>query len=164
MYPAKVLLLLGFWSSAAAAVTLPLLSSAAPTAYEILQSYNFPIGLLPKGATSYSLDPTTGNFSVNFDGDCSFSIQNSYQLRYHRTISGRISSNKLRDLRGISVKVLLFWVSIVEVDRIGANLEFSVGIAGADFPVDNFDESPQCGCGMNCGKEETARVRLRGSF
>lgn len=59
---------------------------------------------------------------------------------------------------------MLFWVNIVEVDRIGDNLEFSVGIAGADFPVDNFDECPQCGCGMNCGKEEAAGVRLRGSF
>uniref|UniRef100_A0A0E0JJ71 Uncharacterized protein n=1 Tax=Oryza punctata TaxID=4537 RepID=A0A0E0JJ71_ORYPU len=38
----------------------------------------------------------------------------------------------------------------VEVTRCTDHLEFSVGIASTDFTVDNFLESPQCGCGFDC--------------
>ncbi|KAJ4727704.1 DUF538 family protein [Melia azedarach] len=67
------------------------------TAYEVLQEYDFPVGLLPKGVTGYELD-----------------------------------------------------ISTVKVIRDDDELEFSVGIASADFAVSNFDESPTCGCGFDC--------------
>ncbi|XP_020589591.1 uncharacterized protein LOC110030935 [Phalaenopsis equestris] len=119
------------------------------SAYDVLRSYNFPIGLLPKGALGYDLNPTTGKFSAYFNGTCSFSIE-SYQIRYQSTITGTISTNHLSNLHGISVKVLLFWLNIVEVIRDDEELEFSVGIASADFPIENFYVNPQCGCGLNC--------------
>jgi hypothetical protein len=43
------------------------------------------------------------------------------------------------------VKELILWLSIAEVIRDVDELEFSVGIASADFPVRNFDECPACG-------------------
>uniref|UniRef100_A0A0D9WFM9 Peptidase A1 domain-containing protein n=1 Tax=Leersia perrieri TaxID=77586 RepID=A0A0D9WFM9_9ORYZ len=147
---------------------LPLLAVAAaaaaaagepnkPTAYEILESYDFPVGILPKGVTSYTLDESTGDFTVKLDtgsssssATCDFAIQGSYSLRYDATITGRISADRLTALRGVSVKVLFFWLSIVEVTRRGDQLEFSVGILSADFGVENFLESPQCGCGFDC--------------
>jgi hypothetical protein len=53
------------------------------------------------------------------------------------------------------------WVDIVEVLRNGDDLEFSVGIAGAGFPIDNFEECPQCGCGLNCSgaKRKVSKIR-----
>ncbi|XP_074279004.1 uncharacterized protein At5g01610-like [Silene latifolia] len=120
------------------------------TPYDALQTFNFPQGLLPKGSLGYDLDDETGNFKAYFNGSCSFSLEGSYQLRYRPTISGIISKNKLTDLSGVSVKVMFVWLNIVEIKRKEDNLEFSVGIMSADFPVDNFDECPQCGCGMNC--------------
>ncbi|KAH0470167.1 hypothetical protein IEQ34_001725 [Dendrobium chrysotoxum] len=42
------------------------------------------------------------------------------------------------------------WININEVIRTENDLEFSVGIASADFPIDNFYVCPQCGCGLNC--------------
>lgn len=48
------------------------------------------------------------------------------------------------------MKLFFLWVDIVEVSRSGDTLDFSVGIAGAGFPIDNFEVSPQCGCGLNC--------------
>ncbi|KAF9669896.1 hypothetical protein SADUNF_Sadunf13G0012200 [Salix dunnii] len=108
-----------------------------PTAYEILGDYNLPKGLLPKGVVGYSLDTTTG----------------SYQLRYKSTIKGYISKGRLSRLEGVSVKLFFIWVDIIDVTRNGDDLEFSVGIAGADFSVDNFEVCPQCGCGLNCDGE-----------
>ncbi|KAL8089347.1 hypothetical protein AgCh_038966 [Apium graveolens] len=130
-------------------ITLPLLSISTPSVYDVLQQYNFPVGLLPGGITRYELDTNTGKFKVYLDGTCEFNVQD-YTLKYKSTISGTISNNELKDLSGISVKVLLFWLNIGEVSRDGDTLEFSVGIVSADFEVDNFVESPQCGCGFDC--------------
>ncbi|KAF0927604.1 hypothetical protein E2562_034573 [Oryza meyeriana var. granulata] len=152
-------------------------ASAKPTAYEVLESYDFPVGILPIGVTSYTLDASTGDFTatLNTTSTCDFAIQGSYSLRYQPTITGRIATDHLTDLRGVAVKVLLFWLNIVEVTRRGDQLEFSVGILSADFGVDNFFESPQCGCGFDCDDDGgdglssslsplESNLRLRGAF
>ncbi|CAO2839746.1 unnamed protein product [Amaranthus hypochondriacus] len=118
--------------------------------YEALQSFNFPIGILPKGALGYELDEKTGSFKAFLNGSCSFSLEGSYQLKYKSTINGNISKNKLTNLSGVSVKVFLLWLNIVEVRRKGDQLQFSVGIASANFDVHDFYECPQCGCGLRC--------------
>lgn len=139
------------------------LTTTKRSVHEVLKDYNFPVGLLPKDVVGYDLDPSTGNFSAYFDGSCSFSLEGSYQLKYKPTIKGYISKGKLATLEGVSVKLLFLWVDIVEVQRNGDNIGFSVGIAGADFPVDNFEECPQCGCGLNCGDGQIKEVRTNPS-
>ncbi|KAL4603534.1 hypothetical protein ACB092_10G130100 [Castanea dentata] len=119
------------------------------TAYEVLEEYDFPVGLLPKGVLGYELDSSTGKFSAYLNGTCTFTID-SYELKYKSTITGIIAKDKLSSLSGITVKVLFFWLSIVKVTREDDELAFSVGIASADFPVSNFTESPTCGCGFDC--------------
>ncbi|KMT06034.1 hypothetical protein BVRB_7g163630 [Beta vulgaris subsp. vulgaris] len=120
------------------------------SAYDALQTFNFPMGILPKGALGYDLNERNGNFKAFLNGSCSFSLEGSYQLKYKSTISGVISKNKLTNLSGVTVKVFFLWLNIVEVRRVGDELEFSVGIASANFPIDNFYECPQCGCGLDC--------------
>lgn len=117
--------------------------------YEILKQYDFPVGILPQGATSYELNKHTGKFTVYFDGTCIFPIK-SYDLKYKSTIKGFIFKGKLSKLKGITVKVELLWLKIVEVTRHSDYLQFSVGIASAQFGIDNFLEIPQCGCGFDC--------------
>lgn len=130
------------------------------TAYDIIGDYDFPVGILPKGITGYELDTSTGKFSAFWNGTCSFALEGSYRLRYQSTIHGFISRGRLTNLQGVSVKLWFLWVDIVEVSRNGDDLDFSVGIAGAGFPVDNFEISPQCGCGMNCGdNKKIHRIR-----
>ncbi|XP_022727814.1 uncharacterized protein At5g01610-like [Durio zibethinus] len=147
------------------ATSFPLnITDNASSAYEILQEYNFPAGLLPKGVVKYDLDESTGRFHAYFTGSCSFSLEGSYQLKYKSTISGIISNNRLKDLSGISVKVLFLWLNIVEVIRDGDELEFSVGIASASFPIDNFYECPQCGCGLDCVNSKVSKFRVKSSF
>ena len=48
------------------------------------------------------------------------------------------------------MKVFFLWLNIVEVVKSGDDLEFSVGIASANFPLDNFEVCPQCVCGLDC--------------
>ncbi|KAL6954925.1 hypothetical protein U1Q18_045539 [Sarracenia purpurea var. burkii] len=121
-----------------------------PSVYEVLRQFDFPIGILPKGATGYELNNATGDFKAYLSGTCSFSLEGSYDLKYKSTIKGKISKDNLIKLEGVSVKILIFWLDIVEVRRRGDELQFSVGIASANFPIDNFGECPQCGCGLNC--------------
>ncbi|XVF31399.1 hypothetical protein REPUB_Repub16aG0142700 [Reevesia pubescens] len=130
-----------------------------PSVYEVLKDFNFPIGLLPKGVLDYDLDSSSGKFLAFLNGSCSFSLEGSYQLKYKNTIKGYISKGKLSSLEGVSVKLLFMWVNIVEVSRRGDDLEFSVGIAGAGFPIDNFEECPQCGCGVNCNDQQVRKIR-----
>ncbi|XP_026451513.1 uncharacterized protein LOC113351796 [Papaver somniferum] len=119
------------------------------SAHEILQGYDFPVGLLPVGVTGYELDKSSGKFAVHFGaGDCSFPLS-GYQLKYKSTITGVISKGKLINLSGISVRVLFVWANIIEVLK-RDQLQFSIGIASAYFPIDSFYDSPKCGCGLNC--------------
>lgn len=134
----------------------------APSVYDVLQSYGFPAGLLPQSVTSYQLDPSTGKFSVSLEGSCSFSVS-GYDLKYQSTITGTIAPNRITDLSGIQVKILFFWINIIEVTSNGDQLELSVGIASANFPVDNFLECPQCGCGFDCvnsGRRKSGGIGL----
>ncbi|PIN08759.1 hypothetical protein CDL12_18656 [Handroanthus impetiginosus] len=128
---------------------LPAATGDKPTVYEVLQSYDFPVGLLPQGVTDYELNRSTGAFTVYLNKTCSFTI-NGYNLRYKTKVTGTISTDKINNLKGIQVKVLLFWVNIIEVTRDDDEIDFSVGIASASFAVDIFYESPQCGCGFDC--------------
>ncbi|XP_076912872.1 uncharacterized protein At5g01610-like [Bidens hawaiensis] len=129
--------------------SLPIISSL--TAYEALESYGFPAGLLPVGVTGYTLDEESGKFEVYLPDTCSYTVQ-GYNLKYKSTISGVISQDKISSLKGISVKVLFFWLDIVEVSRDGDELYLSVGILSAGFDISGFVESPQCGCGFDCNE------------
>ncbi|KAL9228210.1 hypothetical protein vseg_003815 [Gypsophila vaccaria] len=124
-------------------------ATEALTAYDILESYDFPVGLIPKGATGYEFNPKTGEFRLFLPKTCKFHID-SYELQYKKTISGILTKDRLYKLKGVSVKVLLLWLNIVEVRKEDDELQFSVGIASANFPLLGFEESPQCGCGFNC--------------
>ncbi|KAI3928018.1 hypothetical protein MKW98_023619 [Papaver atlanticum] len=120
------------------------------SAYEVIQGYGFPAGLLPVGVKAYELDNNSGKFALHLgEGACSFPIF-GYEIKYEPTFTGIISNGKLTNLNGISVKVLSFyWVSIFEVLK-RDELQFSVGIVSVNFPIDNFYDSPNCGCGLNC--------------
>ncbi|ESQ37897.1 hypothetical protein EUTSA_v10029020mg [Eutrema salsugineum] len=136
----------------------------SPTAYSLLQSYNFPVGILPKGVVAYDLDTSTGKFHAYFNDSCSFSLVGSYKLNYKSTISGYISENKLTQLSGVKVKVLFLWLNIVEVTRNGDKMEFSVGITSADFAIQEFLESPQCGCGFECKDSKSEMFERNSPF
>ncbi|KAK2649504.1 hypothetical protein Ddye_016993 [Dipteronia dyeriana] len=157
----SLILLLFLHQSASATSSVTANSDGIKSAYEILQKFNFPVGLLPKGIIKYDYDESTGQFHAYWKDTCSFSLEGSYQLKYKSVISGYISDNRLTSLTGVSVKVLFLWLNIVEVVRHGDDIDFSVGIASASFPIDNFYECPQCGCGLDCVTGQVSKLRAK---
>jgi len=116
----------------------------AETAYQVLEEYGFPIGLLPSNVENYTLDSSDGSFEVYLSSSCSYKID-SYKLTYKEKITGEISTDTLKDIDGVSVKVWIFSFSISKVIRKGTQLKFYVGSISKSFPVSNFDECHDCG-------------------
>ncbi|RLM58797.1 uncharacterized protein C2845_PM18G03660 [Panicum miliaceum] len=113
-----------------------------PTAYDMLERYNFTEGILPEGVTGYVLRPD-GSFEVYLRMDCSFRA-GSMHIRYSSRVAGSIQPMSITGVEGVKVKVLLAWVGVTEVDRDGDQLRFSAGPVSKSFPVDTFAHSPQC--------------------
>ncbi|XP_073013551.1 uncharacterized protein [Typha latifolia] len=131
--------------------------SDSPTAYQMLERFNFPRGILPEGVRSYQLRQD-GSFEVYLSSDCEFEVSGKYLLRYKRKIAGKVQSGSLEELNGVSVKVLFLWIGIDKVQRNGDELSFYVGPLSASFPTDNFDECPECRCGFDCAAADTSLV------
>jgi len=130
--------------------------------YDVMESFKFPKGILPTNAKDYFLNDADGSFEVFLEvdghGACIFGIEAGYQLKYQRRISGKIKPGSLKNLKGVSVKIVFVWLDISEVELRGGKgdddddgqLEFHVGPFSAAFPLSNFDVSPTCGCGLDC--------------
>lgn len=118
-------------------------SRDSSSAYDVLESYGFPSGLLPETVASYELDDD-GKFTLYLDGSCTVDIPNAYPVKYASTIKGNIASGSLTNLSGISVKVFFIWWDITAIYVSGENLVFKVGPASATYPILNFSENPVC--------------------
>ncbi|XP_042455316.1 uncharacterized protein LOC122039987 [Zingiber officinale] len=127
------------------------LSSAGgrPSAYDMLEKFDFPKGILPEGVPSYELKDD-GSFTVFLASNCEFKVDGGYLLKYDSKITGKVDARALTDVKGVSVKVLFAWFSIGSVARSDAALNFYVGPLSATFPVANFEECPRCRCGFDC--------------
>lgn len=140
-------LLLALFLVAAAGTTTATTSSSGnsttPTAYEMLERYGFPRGILPAGVTGYELG-ADGAFEVYFPRACEFLLARTWLVRYEARVSGSVAAGSLTALRGISVKVLFLWLGVGEVDRAGETLSFYIGPVATSFPIDDFAESPRC--------------------
>ncbi|KAL6868316.1 hypothetical protein ACP4OV_015161 [Aristida adscensionis] len=126
-------------------------TTPTPTAYEMLERYDFPRGILPEGVQRYELR-ADGSFEVFLSGagGCEFRVGDRYVLRYERRIAGTARAGSIRALEGVSVKVLFVWLGISQVDRAGDHLSFLVGPLAASFPLANFADCPRCRCGFDC--------------
>lgn len=118
---------------------------AQPSAYEMLEGFGFPRGILPEGVTGYTYRPSDGAFEVFMDGDCQFEVDGGYRLTYRRRIYGNVEGGSIRNLGGVSVRMFLFNLGIDRVVMEDADhLMFYVGPISQAFAADNFVESPQC--------------------
>ncbi|VAH04784.1 unnamed protein product [Triticum turgidum subsp. durum] len=104
-----------------AAVAVAAASSAedTPTAYEMLERYDFP-------------------------RECEFLLAKQWLVKYDRRIAGAASAGKLAALQGIYVKVLFLWIPVAEVDRAGERLSFYISPVSTSFPLSDFASSPHC--------------------
>ncbi|KAJ4708393.1 Protein of unknown function, DUF538 [Melia azedarach] len=114
-------------------------------AHAELTNYGFPIGLLPSSVQNYSLNQSTGEFSVHLGGSCRLTLPpDNYLATYSKKIGGKIEQGRIAELNGISVRAFFKWWSITGIRSSGDNLVFEVGMVTAKYPAKNFDESPEC--------------------
>ncbi|MCL7042172.1 hypothetical protein MKW94_014399 [Papaver nudicaule] len=139
-----VLLIISCSSSAARSIQNP--DNFIPTsAHKELQTNGFPIGLLPKNVLNYSLNKTSGDFSVNLGYTCKLTLPpDNYLATYSKKITGKLVEGKIGELKGIRVWAFFQWWSITGIKSSGENLVFEVGMVSAKYPAKNFDESPEC--------------------
>ena len=148
-YPLVLLLLLAATAAAAAATEASgcggnaTTATSSPTAYEMLERYDFPRGILPAGVSGYELRGD-GSFEVYFPRPCEFLLAGTWLVRYEARVRGSVAAGSLTALEGISVKVLFLWLGVGEVDRAGDTLSFYIGPVATSFPLDDFAESPRC--------------------
>ncbi|KAL5729355.1 hypothetical protein ACHQM5_002324 [Ranunculus cassubicifolius] len=115
------------------------------TAHDELKSNGFPIGLLPTNIQTYSLNHSSGDFSVNLGDTCKLLLPpDNYLATYSKKITGKLVENRIAELKGIRVKAFYQWWSITGIRSSGENLVFEVGMVTAKYPSKNFDESPPC--------------------
>ncbi|KAJ4847582.1 hypothetical protein Tsubulata_033375 [Turnera subulata] len=117
-----------------------------PTAAHVeLTRYGFPIGLLPASVRAYTLNETSGDFSVDLGGSCRITLPpDNYLATYSKKVKGKIVQGRIAELDGIRVRALFKWWSITGIKSSGENLVFEVGVVTAKYPSKNFDESPEC--------------------
>ena len=121
-----------------------IIGSSNSTAYELLEAYGFPSGLLPETVTSYDLDEDDGSFSLSLESSCTVNIPGAYPVKYSASITGTLEPGSLSDLSGVNVKVFFIWWPISSITVSGSSLVFSVGPATASYDISNFSENPVC--------------------
>ncbi|XP_047327805.1 uncharacterized protein LOC124931396 [Impatiens glandulifera] len=121
-------------------------SSSLPiTAHTELNNHGFPIGLLPSNVLDYTVNNTTGDFSVNLSYTCKVTLPpDNYLATYSKRITGKIIAGKIAELDGIRVRALLSWWTITGIKISGDDLVFEVGMVSAKYPSKNFKESLEC--------------------
>ncbi|KAK1259461.1 hypothetical protein QJS04_geneDACA005513 [Acorus gramineus] len=119
----------------------PLTSSA----HDELRLHGFPVGLLPSAVRAYSLNRTSGDFSVDLGGPCQFNLPpDNYLASYSSSVTGTLADRRIARLEGIRVWAFFKWWSITGIRSDGGDLVFEVGVVSAKYASKNFDESPVC--------------------
>lgn len=120
-------------------------TSEATTAHDELVKYGFPVGLIPADIDSYTLNSTTGDFSLRLGGNCRVTLPpDNYLADYSKRITGKIVENRIAELHGISVRAFFQWWGITGIRSSGQDLVFEVGMVTAKYPSKNFYVSPPC--------------------
>uniref|UniRef100_A0A0E0ME67 DUF538 family protein n=1 Tax=Oryza punctata TaxID=4537 RepID=A0A0E0ME67_ORYPU len=118
--------------------------SPDPTAYEMLQKFGFPVGILPEGVQGYKLADDGSSFEVYLAGDCQFRAAKKYVLHYSSRVAGRIAACSIAALEGVKVKEAFAWLRISQVDVDGDHLKLHVGLFTTSVAADQLAVSPQC--------------------
>ncbi|CAL0310230.1 unnamed protein product [Lupinus luteus] len=111
--------------------------------YDLFKQFNFPKGILPRGATNYTFDNSTGNFTINLEKPCNYKIQ-SFEWRFKSTITGIITKDNITSFEGLQVKVV-FWISITKLTNTEKGIvTFYAGNIPLIVPTILLKVSPLC--------------------
>ncbi|XP_042490601.1 uncharacterized protein LOC122070505 [Macadamia integrifolia] len=114
-------------------------------AHDQLMKHGFPVGLLPTNVFDYTLNQTSGDFTVKLGDHCKIILPpDNYLATYSKKITGKLVEGRIAELDGIRVRAFFKWWSITGIRSSGEDLVFEVGMVTAKYPSKNFDESPAC--------------------
>lgn len=120
-------------------------SSSHSSIYDLLRSHALPIGLLPKGITNFSIDPSTGRFEVHLTQACGAKFET--QVRYDWNISGTLRYGQIGELSGVTAQELFLWFPVkgIRVDIPSSGIiYFDVGVVFKQFSLSSFDTPRDC--------------------
>lgn len=121
-------------------------SSSSSSIYDVLGSHGLPTGILPKGITDFTIDPTTGRFEARLDEACEAKFET--QVHYDWNISGTLGDfGEIRKLSGVSAQDLFLWFPVtgIRVDVPSSGLiYFDVGVLRKQFSLSSFETPPDC--------------------
>lgn len=112
--------------------------------HDLLPLYGLPKGLIPSDIKSYTLDKSTGSFSIEMTRTCYVHFQQL--VWYDKHIKGKLSYGAVHDVSGIQAKKLFLWLPVTGIEKVKNSdvLRFFVGALSEDLPAEQFQEIPQC--------------------
>lgn len=115
------------------------------SAHSRLADYGFPFGLLPSSVSTYTINETSGDFSLDLGDSCKFTLPpDNYVASFSRVVTGKIAKGRIHNLDGIRVRAFFQWWSITGIRSTDEDLVFEVGLITAKYPSKSFNESPVC--------------------
>ncbi|XP_011077150.1 uncharacterized protein LOC105161227 [Sesamum indicum] len=123
------------------------LAASSSSFYDVLESHALPIGLFPKGISSFSIDPPTGRFHLHLVYSSPCKAEFETHVRYQCNITGSISFAKIANLSGVAAQELFLWLPVkgirVDVPSTGL-IYFDVGVVFKQFSLSFFETPKEC--------------------
>ncbi|XP_057481462.1 uncharacterized protein LOC130768402 [Actinidia eriantha] len=121
-------------------------SLSSSSIYDVLGSYGLPPGLLPKGITNFTIDPSTGRFESHLDSSCNAKFETDFH--YEATVAGTLAFGQIGDVSGVSAQDLFLWFPVkgvrVDVPSSGV-VYFDVGDGvRKQFSFSSFETPQDC--------------------
>ncbi|KAA8538860.1 hypothetical protein F0562_025552 [Nyssa sinensis] len=120
-------------------------SSSASSIYDVFRSNGLPIGLIPKGVTNFTVDPTNGRFEFHLEEACHAKFET--QVRYDWNVSGTLRYGQIAELSGVAAQDLFLWFPVkgIRVDIPSSGIiYFDVGVVFKQFSLSLFETPPDC--------------------
>eukprot|EP01018_Ginkgo_biloba_P011535 Gb_40131 [translate_table: standard] len=146
---------LGLWVVGAVILAMGIAEAAEKeqeTIYDVLKKNGLPVGLLPKGVKSYTLQED-GQLEVYLEKPCFTKFEN--QVYFERMIRGNLSYGQLAGVAGLEQQELFLWFPVkgirVDIPNSGF-IYFDVGVVYKQFSLSLFESPPDCK--VNTNEEE----------
>ncbi|CAH9087225.1 unnamed protein product [Cuscuta epithymum] len=81
---------------------------------DLLKRHNLPVGLFPEKIISFEYDKLTSKLIVHLPSPCEVTFGDRSAVRYSTRVKAILRNNKLTDVEGMRIKVLL-WVNVTGV-------------------------------------------------
>uniref|UniRef100_A0A5B7CD85 Uncharacterized protein n=1 Tax=Davidia involucrata TaxID=16924 RepID=A0A5B7CD85_DAVIN len=120
-------------------------SSSSSSIYDVFRSNGLPIGLIPKGVTNFTVDPTNGRFEFHLEQACDAKFET--QVRYDWNVSGTLRYGQIAELSGVAAQDLFLWFPVkgIRVDIPSSGIiYFDVGVVFKQFSLSLFETPRDC--------------------